>query len=79
MLFRSEAKKPVVSGPLEIKDRKLTMEVYIDRSLVEGFFNDSKSISMRSYAAFESQGISLEADGEIVVSELYAAEMRSIY
>lgn len=74
-----EAKKPVVSGPLEIKDGKLKMEVYIDRSLVETFFNDTKSISIRSYAAFESQGISLEADGEIVVSELYAAEMRSIY
>ena len=55
------------------------MEVYIDRSLVEGFFNDSKSISMRSYSAFESQGLSLEADGEIVVEELYVAEMNSIY
>lgn len=74
-----EAKKPFVSGPLEVKDGKVTMEVYVDRSLVEGFFNDSKSISMRSYAAFDSQGVSLEADGEIVVSELYAAEMRSIY
>ena len=53
--------------------------VYIDRSLVEGFFNDSKSISMRSYSAFESQGLSLEADGEITVEELYVAEMNSIY
>ena len=53
--------------------------VYIDRSLVEGFFNDSKSISMRSYSDFESQGLSLEADGEIVVEELYVAEMNSIY
>ena len=55
------------------------MEVYIDRSLVEGFFNDSKSISMRSYSGFESQGLSLEADGEITVEELYVAEMNSIY
>lgn len=54
------------------------MEVYIDRSLVEGFFNDSKSISMRSYSDFESQGLSLEADGEIMVEELYVAEMNSI-
>ena len=74
-----EAKKPFVSGPLEVKDGKLTMEVYIDRSLVEGFFNDSKSISMRSYSAFDSQGLSLEADGEILVEELYVAEMTSIY
>ena len=74
-----EAKKPFVSGPLEVGDGKLTIEVYIDRSLVEGFFNDSKSISMRSYSDFESQGLSLEADGEIMVEELYVAEVNSIY
>lgn len=53
--------------------------VYIDRSLVEGFFNDSKSISMRSYSDFESQGLSLGADGESMVEELYVAEMNSLY
>lgn len=74
-----EAKKPFVSGPLEVKDGKLTMEVYVDRSLVEGFFNDAKSISIRSYADPASQRVSLEADGGITVTELYAAEMRSIY
>lgn len=74
-----EAKKPVVSGPLEVQDGQLTIEVYIDRSLVEAFFNDSKSISMRSYADFESQMVSLEADGEITVTELYVTEMNSIY
>ena len=74
-----EAKKPFVSGPLEVGDGELTIEVYIDRSLVEGFFNDSKSISMRSYSDFESQGLSLEADGEIMVEELYVAEVNSIY
>jgi len=74
-----EAKGLLVSGPLAAEDGKLTLEVYIDRSLVEGFFNDSKSISMRSYADPASQGVSLEADGEITVTELYAAEMKSIY
>lgn len=74
-----EAKKPFVSGPLEVRDGRLTIELYIDRSLVEGFFNDSKSISVRSYSDFDSQGISLEADGEIALEELYAAKMNSIY
>ena len=74
-----EAKGLVVSGPLEARDGKLTMEVYVDRSLVEGFFNDSKSISIRSYADFDSQSVSLEADGDISVTELYVAEMKSIY
>jgi len=74
-----EAKGLLVSGPLAAEDGKLTMEVYIDRSLVEGFFNDSKSVSMRSYADPASQGVSLEADGEVTVMELYAAKMKSIY
>ena len=74
-----EAKGLVVSGPLEVRDGKLTMEVYVDRSLVEGFFNDCKSISIRSYADFDSQGVGLEADGAITVTELYVTEMKSIY
>lgn len=68
-----------VSGPLSLEDGKLFMEIYIDRSLVEGFFNDTKSISMRSYSDYDSQGIQLFSDGDIQVESLYVAEMQSIY
>lgn len=65
------------SGPLELIDGKLTMDIYIDRSLVEGYFNESKSISIRSYADFDSQKISFFADGDIVIDELYVTGMNA--
>ena len=55
------------------------MEIYIDRSLVEAFFNDTKSISMRSYAAYDAQKVELFADGDVVLDDLYIAKMKSIY
>lgn len=68
-----------VSGPLSLQDGKLTMKIYIDRSLVEAFFNDTKSISIRSYSEYDSQNVELFADGDIVVENLYVVEMESIY
>ncbi|MCD7917254.1 MAG: GH32 C-terminal domain-containing protein [Clostridiales bacterium] len=70
-----------VSGALTLEDGSLTMEIYLDRSLVEGFFNDTKAISMRAYPEGEdSDGLSLLAEGgSVTVAELYVAEMGSIY
>ena len=55
------------------------MELYIDRSLVESFFNSTKSISTRSYSDYESQDIELFSEGDVQIEELYVAEMNSIY
>lgn len=68
-----------VSGSLLLDSGKLDVECYIDRSLIETFFNHSKSVSMRSYSKPESQKIELTADGTIYIEELFVAEMKSIY
>lgn len=68
-----------VTGPLTMEDDLLTLEIYIDRSLVEAFFNDTKSISVRSYSDFHSRAIRLEADGNVTIRSICAAPMRSIY
>ena len=69
-----------VSGQLPVKDGKLTMEIYIDRSLVEGFFNDYKSISIRAYTDEpDSHGIDLFATGTVSIDELFVARMGSIF
>ncbi len=68
-----------VSGELSLENGKLTMEIYIDRSLVEAFFNDTKSISMRSYAAYDAQKVELFSDGDVILDDLYIAKMKSIY
>ncbi|MBQ6256266.1 MAG: GH32 C-terminal domain-containing protein, partial [Clostridia bacterium] len=74
-----DAKASVVEGEVPLKDGKLTMEIFIDRSLVEGYFNSDKAISVRSYADFAAQQIKLFADGEVQVDELKVYTVSSIY
>ncbi len=74
------AKASSVSGVLPNEDGKLSMEIYIDRSLVEGFFNDYKAISIRAYTEErDSRGIDLFATGDVTIDSLYVAAMGSIF
>lgn len=69
----------VGSGQLEIED-SLTIEIYVDRSMVEAFFNNDKAISTRSYSPHNWQFIKLFAtDGEIEIEELTVSKIKSIY
>ena len=74
-----DAKAFVVEGEVPLKDGKLAMEIFIDRSLVEGFFNEDKAISVRSYADPAAQEIKLFADGTLQVIELQVYTVSSIY
>ncbi len=74
-----DAKASVIEGKVPLRDGKLTMEVFIDRSLVEGYFNRDKAISIRSYAAPDAQQIFLSADGEVQVESLEVYRVSSIY
>lgn len=63
----------------EMKDGTMTMEFYMDRSLIEGFFDDSKAVTARVYPA-DRNSMGLEVFGEnVTVTQLYVAEMQSIY
>ena len=74
------AKASSVSGALPNEDGKITMEIYIDRSLVEGFFNDYKAISIRAYTEEpDSHGIDLFGTGGVTIESLYVAAMGSIF
>lgn len=72
-----------VSHSFEIKSGELEMEIYIDRSLIEAFFNREKSISMRSYSDFNSQGISFFSENinpsDKTIKELKIYRLKSIY
>lgn len=68
-----------VSGTLNA-DGTLTLEIYVDRSLVEAFFNDSKAISIRAYPEEQdSKAITLYSDGSVTILDLYVASMSSIF
>lgn len=74
------AKANSVSGLLPNEDGKITMEIYIDRSLVEGFFNSYKALSIRAYTEEpDSHGIDLFASGDVTIESLYVASMGSIF
>ena len=74
------AKASSVSGALPCEDGKLSMEIYIDRSLVEGFFNGDKAISIRAYTEEkDSHGINVFATGDVTIESLYVAAMGSIF
>ena len=53
----------VVEGAVSLADGLLEMEVFIDRSLVEGFFNGDKAVSIRTYTPPECGQILFFADG----------------
>ncbi len=70
----------LTSGELHLEDGKLVMEIFVDRSLVEAFFNETKSHSIRAYTEEpDSCAISLFSEGDILIEELYIARMGSIF
>ena len=66
-------------GPLSLRDGALTMEVFIDRSLVEGFFNGDKALSVRDYGDPEAQRMAFFADGDVAIDSVEAYSVESIY
>lgn len=68
-----------VEGALPLRDGVLEMEIFVDRSLVEGFFNSDKAVSVRSYAKPESRGIQFFADGDARIRKLEVYAVQSIY
>jgi len=75
----SFARNQRVKGPLPLRDGALNMEVFVDRSLVEAFFNGDRAVSVRAYADRSSQGVFLTADGGLRVSGLEVFRVKSIY
>ena len=70
-----EAKPSESGGPLHPDEGNLTMDIYIDRSLIEAFFNEQKSISIRSYSKWDAQSVFL-ADCDAIVTQIYIAEIK---
>lgn len=71
----TEANVGAGSGEIELENGELKYDIYVDRSLVEAYINESKSISVRSYSDFEDQGINIFSDGSVTVKKLYVANV----
>ena len=75
----AEARPQKVSGPLPAGDT-IFLDIYVDRSLIEAFFNNYKAISLRSYPGDpEALGIEIQAEGELRIKRLRVARMGGIF
>lgn len=75
----SEGKPGPQAGKINYEGGLFTMEVYVDRSLVEGYFNDSKAISIRSYSDYDAQGIEILGGDKVNIKSIYISSMGGIY
>ena len=79
------ASNDMKDATFEIENGTLTMEIYIDRSLIETFFDARLAISMRSYASPSSTAVVLtaeqdeEAESAVSVAKLKVGKVKSIY
>lgn len=57
----------------------ITMDFYIDRSLIEGFFDNTVAGSVRCYSKVSSNHIQLFGGDGVVITYLKVSSMKSIY
>ncbi|MBR2823654.1 MAG: GH32 C-terminal domain-containing protein [Clostridia bacterium] len=57
----------------------LTLDLYVDHSLTEGFFNGEKALSLRSYAPVGPRGIRFEGGSAVRIRRLRLWRMRPIW
>jgi len=59
----------------------LTVELYLDRSIIEGFFNNRNTVTARVYPTLsDSKGIELFSEGgDVEITQITIQEMESIY
>ncbi|MER6614120.1 GH32 C-terminal domain-containing protein [Streptomyces xantholiticus] len=67
----------VREGPLALKEGLLSLRVFVDRSMVEAYANERRSITTRTYPARpDALGLALTADSEVRVRRLTVWPLR---
>ncbi|WP_327585599.1 GH32 C-terminal domain-containing protein [Nonomuraea sp. NBC_00507] len=70
----------VQCGPVALADDVLTLDLFLDKSMVEAYAGDHKSITTRVYPArADSIGLALFADGTVTVKSLKVWAMKSAF
>lgn len=71
----AETNSLVVNGSIS-KSNEMTIDLFVDRSCLEGFFNYEKTISMRSYPeSNDAKYVSLFSDSSVNISKLEVYEL----
>ena len=67
-----------MEGPLPLRGKTLTMEIFVDRSLTEGFFNGEKALSLRSYGPADARRVFFSCPGTLRIRTLNLWRLRRI-
>ncbi|MDD3944711.1 MAG: GH32 C-terminal domain-containing protein [Bacteroidales bacterium] len=78
---RSTDKRETLRNHFDIEGNALKMHIYIDKALIQAFFNDKKTITTWAYPKLaESKGLQVFAeDGDAIIKSIEIWEMNSIY
>nr|WGF13389.1 InuG [synthetic construct] len=72
--------KGIKGGKLDLEEDTLRLHIYLDRSMVEIYANNKKSITSRVYPTLpDALGIEAFADGEITIKSMKVWKMGSAY
>lgn len=70
----------IQEGPIEVKEGSVIFHLFLDRSMIELYVNELKSLTTRSYPTREDAlGLQLRANGKIAIKQLTVWKMKSAY
>lgn len=75
-----ERTRGIQGGKLELNGDSLKLHVYLDRSMIEAYANELKSLTTRAYPSRDDAlGLQLWADGNVQVKSMEVWSMKSAY
>ncbi len=70
----------VQGGRLELNGENLMLQIYLDRSMVEAYANELKSLTIRVYPSRpDALGIQIWGDGTLTVKSMGIWEMKPVF
>lgn len=72
--------KGIQEGKIEIKDDVISFHLFLDKSMIELYVNEHKSLTTRAYPTREDAlGLQLRANDEVKIKKLTVWKMKSAY
>lgn len=70
----------IQGGRLELNDENLKLQIYLDRSMVEAYANELKSLTTRVYPSrTDALGVKIWGDGNLMIKSMEVWEMKSAF
>jgi beta-fructofuranosidase len=72
--------KGIQEGTFEPKEKNISFHLFLDKSMIELYVNEAKSLTSRAYPTREdSLGLQLRSDSQVIITKLKVWRMKSAY